>query len=264
MQDILTEIKTEFDFHRRRVINWPAHIHSEAEIVYVKQGSSHAFCQGKEYILEENCFFLVAPNQIHKFTEHVEGVYYVLAFETSKNKYFKELFEKSEPVNPLYIPNGDDDGMISLFEAAYEEYKRDGHSIIIDGYLIAFMGKLLRHYDLKDISVENNTVTRIISYCNAHYKENISVESVATDLHISRSSVSHVFSSAMSINFCEYINSLRLTDAVELLRNTRVSMSQVATASGFATIRTFNRAFQKLYGISPSKYRNANKKNAEA
>ncbi len=255
MQEILTEIKPGFDFHRRSVINWPAHVHSEAEIVYVKEGQSVAFCQGKEYVLKKNCFFLAAPNQIHKFSEHVNGTYYVLAFKTSQNKYFEDLFSKCEPVTPVYMMERDDDGLVSLLEMAFEEYKRDGHSVIIDGYLIAFMGKLLRHYQFKDISQEHNNVTRVISYCNMYYKENISIEKVATALHISRSSVSHIFSSRLVMNFCDYINSLRLSDAQQYLKDKSYSIADVASLSGFSTIRTFNRAFLKQFGTTPSEYR---------
>jgi AraC-like DNA-binding protein len=57
------------------------------------------------------------------------------------------------------------------------------------------------------------------------------------------------------MNFCDYINSLRLAEAEKILNNKSYTITEIAGMSGFSTIRTFNRAFLKKYGISPSAYR---------
>ena len=57
------------------------------------------------------------------------------------------------------------------------------------------------------------------------------------------------------MNFCDYINSLRLVDAVNMLGNENASITEIAYASGFSTLRTFNRAFLKYYGVTPSEYK---------
>ncbi|MBR4086416.1 MAG: helix-turn-helix transcriptional regulator, partial [Clostridia bacterium] len=95
----------------------------------------------------------------------------------------------------------------------------------------------------------------ILQYCARHYKEDLSVASIAEELNLSRSSVSHIFSLRIGMNFCDYLNGLRLSDAVSLLKNKSYSITEVAERSGFSTLRTFNRAFLKQYGVSPSLYR---------
>ena len=122
-------------------------------------------------------------------------------------------------------------------------------------YLTALFGKLLKHYPIQKTRVANDTLSQILQYCAEHYKENISVEEVADKLRISRSTVSHLFNERLAMNFCDYINSLRLSDAVKLLKNGKNTITEVSDLSGFSTIRTFNRAFLKRYGISPSEYR---------
>ena len=96
---------------------------------------------------------------------------------------------------------------------------------------------------------------KILQYCTAHDKEELTVASVADGLDLSRSCVSHIFSTRMSMNFCNYINLLRLSEAETLLNNKNYTVTEVASMSGFPTIRTFNRAFLKKHGISPSAYR---------
>jgi len=102
-----------------------------------------------------------------------------------------------------------------------------------------------------------NTVLKVLQFCAAHYKEDLSVGSVAESLSLSRSSVSHIFSTRLSMSFCDYVNSLRLAEAEKILQNKNYTITEVANLSGFPTIRTFNRVFLKKHGVSPSVYRNS-------
>ena len=96
-----------------------------------------------------------------------------------------------------------------------------------------------------------------LQFCADHYREELTVESVAESLGVSRSCVSHIFSCRIGVNFREYINSLRLTEAETLLGNRNYTVTEVANMTGFPTIRTFNRAFRKKHGLSPLAYRKA-------
>lgn len=84
----------------------------------------------------------------------------------------------------------------------------------------------------------------------------ITLSSVADALHISRYYASHLFSE-LEVGFNEYINSLRITGACERLKNTKLSISEIAYEVGFGSIRTFNRAFLKVSGMTPRQYRGA-------
>ena len=254
MQHALRENKMGFEFYLSPSVNWPSHIHENLEIILVREGGCTAYCQGKEYALGKNSVFLVTPNQVHRYTNHKIGTYYILCIKPELLLHFGNFFTENQPTIPLYSA-GDDDTLLSLLDAAYEEYKNEGHSVVVDGYITAFLGKLIKHYSFHKADSKRDTLMQIIYYCSAHYKENITVDVVAKALHISRSSVSHIFSTRLSMNFCDYINSLRLSEAIKLLQNRDLSISDVAAGSGFSTIRTFNRAFQKQYGVNPSEYR---------
>lgn len=256
MEKVFREIKKKLQFQSRRSLDFSAHIHEDIELVYVKKGGGKAFCDGKKYILCENSFFLVFPNQVHYYAEDTLGEYIVLIIKPSRLLSYNDIFLDWEPVSALYcFSENSDDNLLYLLETALKEFARDGHSPIIDAYLTAFFGKLLKFYDIEKSRVSRDTVLQILRYCSMHYKENITVGEIANQLHISRSCVSHIFSSRLAINFCDYINSLRLFDAVQLLEGKNYSITEISDMSGFATIRTFNRAFLKQYGISPSAYR---------
>lgn len=256
MQQIFRETKSRIAFRKGPVLNFPAHIHDDIELVYVKNGSGTAYCDGKKYVLEDNSWFLVFPNQVHHYADFCGGEYLVLTMKPSDLLRYNEIFMKGVPDSALYrFPAGEDDGIGYLLEIAYREYVRDGYSDVIAAYLTALFGKLIPFYNIERANYLRDNVLRILQYCTDHYKEDLTVETVAESLRISHSCVSHIFSTRISMSFCDYVNSLRLAEAERILRNKNYSVTEVANVSGFPTIRTFNRAFLKKYGISPSAYR---------
>ena len=169
---------------------------------------------------------------------------------------YSDIFLNNEPKSPLCkLEKQKDDNIIYLIKTAFNELERDGYSGIIEAYLTVILGKLIKYYKFNKTNVSQDTVLRILKFCSENYKENITVGDIVKSQHISRSCVSHIFSKRLSINFCDYINSLRLTEAVSLLENKNYSITEISDMSGFPTIRTFNRAFLKQYGMSPSMYR---------
>lgn len=254
MQKIFRETKWRLIIEDRKTLDFPAHIHEDIEFVFVKRGGGVARCDGKKYNLQENSMFIAFPNQVHYYEDFPVGEYLILIAKAGDLLGYNKVFFEGTPISAS-LDLEDDDGIITLLEMAKKELNRDGRSTIIDAYLTAFFGKLLKHYEIRKNENNNDTVIRIIDYCTTHFKENITLNLVAKELHLSRSTVSHVFSSKLTINFCDYINSLRLAEAVKLLKNRDYSVTEISYLSGFTTIRTFNRAFIKRYGVTPTQYK---------
>ena len=257
----ISDIKGNLHFRLENKVDFFAHIHEDIELVYVKHGEATAYCNGVKYNLCDNSFFMVFPNQIHHYVDSVDGEYMVLKINPSHLLAFNNIFLDGEPLSALWhFEEGKDDNTVYLMQTAYIEFNRDGYGPIIDAYLTALFGKLFKFYEIEKSKVSRDTVLKILQYCSEHYKERIAVSNVANDLSISRSTVSHIFSARLGINFCEYINSLRLTEAEQMLKNANYSVTEISDISGFTDIRTFNRAFLKRYGVSPSVYRKGLKK----
>lgn len=256
MQKIFREIQKKIIFESRDFLNFPAHIHDDIELVLVKKGGGTAYCDGKKYVLLKNSFFLVFPNQVHHYRECLEGEYIVLIIKPSNLYSYNSVFGEGAPSCALWhFEENDDDNIVHLIDTAMKEFLRDGYSSIIEAYLTAIFGKLLKVYKIEKGRATNDTVLQVLQYCSSHYKEDITLTSVAKKLHISRSTISHIFSLRVCMNFCDYINSLRLTDAEQMLKNKNYSITEISYLCGFSTIRTFNRAFFKRYGVSPSAFR---------
>jgi AraC-like DNA-binding protein len=68
------------------------------------------------------------------------------------------------------------------------------------------------------------------------------------------------FSACFGASFPEYINNLRLKDAIILLEQSDTTMEEISEKVGFGTVRTFRRQFQAKYNVLPKEYRNSIKK----
>lgn len=257
MQKIFRETKTQITFRKGPWLNFPAHVHNDIELVYVKAGSGTAGCDGKKYTLTARSWFLVFPNQVHHYAGFSGGEYFVLILKPSALLRYDQVFLDGVPAGAQIQFPEEDDGVGYLLEKAYEEYVRDGYSDVIAAYLTALFGKLLPYFSIEKTGYSRDTVLKMLQYCGDYYKEDLTVKSVAEGLGLSRSCVSHIFSTRFSMNFCDYVNSLRLKEAEQLLPNRQYSVAEISVLSGFPTIRTFNRAFLKKHGISPSAHRKA-------
>ena len=100
-----------------------------------------------------------------------------------------------------------------------------------------------------------NMITSVLDYVSYHYMEDIKVEDLANICHISETHFRRVFTSYMKMSPLEYINTVRVYTACELLETTDAPVADVAHKCGFTTNSTFNRNFKQLMGVTPLEWR---------
>jgi AraC-like DNA-binding protein len=88
----------------------------------------------------------------------------------------------------------------------------------------------------------------------------ISRDYVIERLGTNRELFVEAFMYCFGMSFSEYINSLRLKDAITLLEQSDLSIDAISEKTGFGTVRTFQRQFQAKYNMSPKEYRNSAKR----
>ena len=95
----------------------------------------------------------------------------------------------------------------------------------------------------------------ILIYIQENYYRKISLSDVADRFFFNPSTVSRMFVKNLGINYIEYLNSLRLEKAKEMLETSYSSIAEVAERTGFENTSYFSRQFKKKYGVSPQEYR---------
>jgi AraC-like DNA-binding protein len=97
-------------------------------------------------------------------------------------------------------------------------------------------------------------------YIELHASEGITVQQVARMTGHNRTYFSTVFSKTYGIPPAEYIYKIRMNRAKDLLLGTSASITEIAYSLGYPNLFTFTRAFKKFFSLSPSEYRNRNRK----
>lgn len=101
-------------------------------------------------------------------------------------------------------------------------------------------------------------IKKFVKYIDNNYNEDISIEGLAASLGINHDYLRKAFKECFGMKINDYINSLRINEAADKLKETDNTIIEIAYSVGFDSITTFNRSFKKFKGITPSNYRKNN------
>ena len=102
-----------------------------------------------------------------------------------------------------------------------------------------------------------------VDFIDSHYMdEEISLNTVANVANVSSNHFSALFSQNMGHTFIEYLTTLRMNKAKELLRCTGMRSSEIAGEIGYKDAHYFSYLFKKTQGMTPSDYRKAREEKA--
>lgn len=107
----------------------------------------------------------------------------------------------------------------------------------------------------KDKNVKSSVIQNIIQEIENCYSGNITLKSLADKYYISDSRLSVQLKEQLGMSFPNYLASLRIQKAKELMEDENLSLEAVAKMVGFKDYFYFNKVFKKMEGISPSKFR---------
>jgi AraC-like DNA-binding protein len=100
-------------------------------------------------------------------------------------------------------------------------------------------------------------IEKIIGFLNENYTSNISREGLASAVDMHHDYMSRLFYKHTGKKINEYINQLRITNAIEQLKNSQngKNIIDVAVAVGFDSLPTFDRIFKEITGLTPRAYK---------
>ncbi len=98
-------------------------------------------------------------------------------------------------------------------------------------------------------------IAPVLEYLHTSYREDISLDSLASAFATNRTTLNKRFNEACKMSAMAYLNTIRLEVAASFLRNTQLSLSEVADRTGFSDESYFSKLFRKKRGVSPVQYR---------
>lgn len=101
----------------------------------------------------------------------------------------------------------------------------------------------------------HHVIKKALDYIKLNYSRDISLDEISQELNLSSYYFSKLFKEETGEGFIEYLTSIRIEEAKELLKDSSISMKEVSSAIGYADPNYFSRIFKKITGITPSEYK---------
>lgn len=250
--------RTESNGDKRTPLECSAHMHYEIEYFLLLEGETVVYIDSTEYKMSAGDLCIVFPNQIHQFRTVSDEKYMLIIFSPDMIPELTETFTSRIPRSAVVRAgelSPDFENVIRKMgeiNSSMGEYKR----VQMRGLLLTLFGFVLDKMSLTDVKgVSTHALKTVVNYCARNFSRDLSLSILEEDLHISKYYISHLFSMKLKVRFNDYINSLRINDACRQLRQTDKTVTEISEQVGFNTLRTFNRAFVRQIGMSPSEYR---------
>lgn len=116
--------------------------------------------------------------------------------------------------------------------------------------------ELLASLNYRNEKTKNtHRVSLALDFIMNNYQENLTLELVASKFNISKNAFCRLFKKGTRKNLFTVINEVRIGKACQYLNESDMNILQICYACGYNNVSTFNKAFKKIHGISPTKYK---------
>ncbi len=239
-------------------LKFAAHLHRHVELVLFLEGEAVATVEGARHVLAPGDVFIAFPNQVHLYDPpYTKERSRVLVVDPDMMPELSSALLDSVPRNNCLRGAVTDEllsfavrlGDLKNPRTPLEQAERHG-------LLLTLFSRVLGACELTAVRESGSAACRsVLDYCTHHYTEELTLGVLERELHISRYHISHMFAKRLRIGFNDYVNSLRVSHACRYLREDKHSVTEIGSLVGFSNPRTFNRAFLKEMGTTPSQYR---------
>ncbi len=237
-------------------LSFPEHLHNHMEMLYVTEGCIEVSVMGRKQLLFPGDCAVIFPEQIHSYTTGEKSLMFLLIFETALTGAFLHSVQKHRPVNPFLTAGNLHSDVPAAFRRLNEADIQD-NILLGSAWIQVILAHLLPCLMLEEAKQpESAELTyRLVQYIMKHFKEPLSLDILARELHVNKYYLSHTFSERLQMSFPQYINRIRLEYALQAMRSTDKTLTAIWADAGFESQRSFNRTFLTVMGITPSEYR---------
>ncbi|HEY9061160.1 MAG TPA: helix-turn-helix domain-containing protein [Pseudobacteroides sp.] len=178
------------------------------------------------------------PGRLDKiYASYMEIIYIIIKF----------INEKCYDTVEVFGQNLDFYDIIAKFETQEEinEWIKDITDIVVT-YL----------KEKRDVKV-NRAILRVQEFIRNNYNNDLTLKMASDFVGLSESHLSNIFTKKTGQTFTDYLTSVRIEKAKELLETTNLKVYEVGVSIGYANVEHFSRVFKKFTGLSPNNYKNS-------
>ena len=239
--------------------SWEYHLHRSFEFLTLLEGEITLRIGNDIYELSSGESVLIPPFVPHSIDASDDSAFFIAVFSGNYAEDMAQLFKSKRAESYKFTLSEKNVSYISEHLYPGTEATEDEGTpmpkpkkFMLKSCLYAITSEFLDGATLRDNKREDMLILDVLSFIEAHYLENITLRDRAHTLGYSHEYVSRVFNRTLGINFKALVNQYRLEYALRLIRESDDALVNVAMASGFQSLRSFNRASREILGASPS------------
>lgn len=261
------------------------HRHEFVQIIYVCKGKLKHVINDHQFDVYKGDIFVIPPYVPHYFIDEYKDDFEIIEFEFMPEfinekfslqtddkgfmdfAYLEPFLVAERQMRPrLNLTGSLQSEAEKIFQELLMEYKyrQSGFILMTKALLLRLLVLVGREYKKAITSPETQSIyekhrdalSDAIMYVDKHYVENLSTEDVARHAMMSPSYFRYLFKQMTGKTLVEYINSIRISKASELLRTSPdIRIIDICYQIGYNNVNYFNKMFRRETGISPSQYR---------
>lgn len=227
--------------------NCPLHSHTCTELVYYKQGQGRLLQCDQQWPYQTGDLSINQPGQDHADHPDADGIQFCIGVSgCDADQLPSGLFPQ--------LPEPIAQSILQL----QEEMSRNGprkqaHLDILAGWISLQLLRELKTFEPEPPQKPQAQAAREL--IDTRYSESISMDDLASRLHISSDHLRHIFKRDIGESPINYLIRKRLDVACELLTFSNCSVQEIAQQVGLENPYYFSRLFKKRQGITPTAYR---------
>jgi AraC-like DNA-binding protein/mannose-6-phosphate isomerase-like protein (cupin superfamily) len=258
-------------WYNNQTEGYPTHHHGAVEIIACLKGDYTISCQNQVYHLKEKDLLFIPPHMLHRLMGSTSGARLIMLFDNTPVTAFADYkLISARFIRPLYFSTSKDP---VLHNEIWEDMNRITdiyfrHESMWELNVYARILHIFASFGRQTLSQSNpfpdqgtaavqkgyDHFTKLLTYLENNVQHCLSLEEAAEFTGYSKFHFSRLFKEYIGSTYYEYIQSLRIRTAKELLA-TDISVTEVAYQTGFNDLASFSRAFKNNTGITPTKYR---------
>ncbi|MBE7085865.1 MAG: helix-turn-helix domain-containing protein [Clostridiales bacterium] len=237
------------------------HSHDHYEIYFLNKGSRFFFLSNALYKINGPAVVVIPPHTVHKTEGGSFERYNINVSSAYLDPFQKEILEQKS-LQILKITAQEAKALSALLDHAYtidKATKKGEYQLrVLFSYGIFLLDQSSASHQTPQAQSEMDIpplILKVLDYLNAHYSENITLDGLAEKFFVSKPTLIYNFKKYTKRSPIDFLLTVRITKAKQLLVSTKQSVEIIADTCGFSSANYFGLIFKKKEGISPLTYR---------
>jgi len=270
METIPRNLISDFYFSDAPITAHDLHRHNVYQMLFILKGSLTCEIAGNPYICTGPSLVVIGNCEPHVILSTSDTyTRYVLSLDPyrTNNGIRPEILSSLLSFHPAGFCHSMDLSPVApeirvLVEQLYADWLLpasqklpDGEVLLLSALLYLLRQTFPSHFAEGGCGTAEIIASAVRMELECHFAQKLNLDALASQHHISRYYLTHVFKKATGYSPQEYIMLCRISYACQQLADPDQPIRTVAELSGFRDFSNFSRSFRQLVGMSPSEFR---------